>query len=479
MERAMNNDTRDNLPTIESGGLDDRTIASPALGFGQERKDLLPPEPEPPAPGPGPQQQPSQPAPDRLARNEVAAVSGERSYYVSDSPSPYLSTKQAQENIEDTRRREGIIRGTLVALVVIALLGVAAWVVVNGMSPRELFNAPQYKTTPIEKGEFLDTVDATVLVEPIDTRAVSSGVTGNLQETLVAQGAVVGEGDPLFTLENSTVTDSFNRAQQLFDETSARQAEKKAKLDEANQVVASSQATLDAAKQETERTVAQAALTTAQTLQVAAQSEYDAAETTLQTVTETYNHALEQQEALTVRSPISGTVTDLNAELAQGTAVSSAVQLCTVSDLSRYLLRVEIPSERRGMATEGQEVRITFPEIEDLAITANIASIEDNEGSSVAKVILENPDERITAGAQAKVSLVLQSIPDSYIVPLETVTHAENGSAHLTILLDPTRGIKTDVPVTVVATSPTEAAVSAENIQEGNAVIIPEEATDE
>ena len=28
-----------NLPQIEDGGLDDRTVASPALGFGMERSD--------------------------------------------------------------------------------------------------------------------------------------------------------------------------------------------------------------------------------------------------------------------------------------------------------------------------------------------------------------------------------------------------------------------------------------------------------
>ena len=68
--------------------------------------------------------------------------------------------------------------------------------------------------------------------------------------------------------------------------------------------------------------------------------------------------------------------------------------------------------------------------------------------------------------------IIVQAIPDSLIVPLDAITIGDDGFARLNVLLDPSRGIKTEVIVNIIATNGTQAAVSANNIQEGNAVIL-------
>ena len=58
------------------------------------------------------------------------------------------------------------------------------------------------------------------------------------------------------------------------------------------------------------------------------------------------------------------------------------------------------------------------------------------------------------------------------VVPDSALFVEENGSTHLHVLLDPTRGIVTDVVVKVLATDGERAAVDADNIQAGTAVVV-------
>ena len=66
----------------------------------------------------------------------------------------------------------------------------------------------------------------------------------------------------------------------------------------------------------------------------------------------------------------------------------------------------------------------------------------------------------------------MQSIPNSLIVPLESVKTDDDNSTYLNVLLDASRGIVSKVPVRVVAKNKTQAAVSSDSIQKDNAVVL-------
>lgn len=496
-----------NLPQIEDGGLDDRTVASPALGFGMERSDASQ-QPDlmgtvgssefPAATaGPGSKQVtqpplPARPQPQshsvpRLSRDEVAAISvDDRSYYVSDVPSPYLSSRMAREDIRKTRRRHARTTAIVMVVAIILVVGVSSWFLWQSMHREEAVALPEYATVSIDYGEFLETVEATSLLRPADERDVTAGISGKITEMLIQEGSPVNEGDEICHLDNPTITDSYNKARQAYDTAVSNVDARARALDEANR--AASQAQSAAAAQTTQTTTtpgatgqttsaqttaAQTSVANAQARVQAAQNDYNRATESLKSIESTLQLAQEQQELLTLHAPISGTVGNMNAQATVDAAVTGSTHLCTITDASHLSLQVEIPEDIRPRVAVGQEVRITFPSIEGLAVTTTIDSFEDEETKEVANVLIMEPDPRLQKGMTAAASVIVQSVPDSYIVPLEAIQHDKNNAPYLEVLLDSSRDIKANIPVQVVATNKTNAAVAASNIQEGNTVIIP------
>ncbi|MDO4806980.1 MAG: efflux RND transporter periplasmic adaptor subunit [Coriobacteriales bacterium] len=520
---------QDQIPPIPApDGVGDQTVASPALGYGMERIDFLDSRETPvnsaggnPAGNamrdlPSPEDAPTTfDAPEMLSRHEVAAVNVERDYYSSHNPSPYLSTRQAAEDVRDTRRKRSTRTRVIVAVLVVAALGAAGWFFWQFTKGGETKQAMQYDTREIVKGEFLNSIEATALVQPINECTVTPNGPGTIAEVFVEDGTAVEEGTPLFRLDNPTITDAVNKAQEALGTFQADADAKAQAFAKAQEEVAKAQEALDKATEEAKESKkkddksedkdkdkaegggdsneegeeeeddsstsdepteaekkAKEALEAAQAAAESARVESETATTNLYNMQETYNRALEQQATLTVVSPISGKVGGLGSSAEVGSSVSSSTSLCTVSDTSRFKVCVEIPKESADQVNIGKEARIAFPAIKDLNVTSTVASIEEVGESLLANIIIEEPDERITAGVAAEACVVLQSIPDSLMVPLEAIKTDENGGTHLDVLLDSTRNIVTEVPITIVATNGTDAAISAENIQKGNTVVV-------
>ena len=533
---------------------------------------------------------------ERLAHNEVAAVHVKRRFYVNDVPSPYLTTRQAREDIETTRRRHTIISTVCVLLLLAAIAAGAGWFIWDTLKPEPTREVPTYNTTTITRMEFVDSIDSTSIVQPIDERSVFSEVSGTVVEVLAAEGAVVNEGDVLYTLENPTISETLVKAQEALDVAQADYDAKAAALDTAQKALeelqkknesssSSSDSTSSStssgsssstgsgttgtngsgttngtrntddqqgdaddanetttiARSTTEAVFHAATLTSgpsfhqatntndadddttnsssnngtgtsttngntstssnsssnsdsssssssssssnsaqSQAIQQAesrvrtAQQELNEAREHLEPIQEMRDRAQDQVDHLTVRSPITGTLSDLNANAKVAAGLVGSERLCTVSDLTAYLVQEEIPNDRTGQVYAGEEVRLSFPSVGDLFVTATVASIWDtDEGSRIANVVIENPDERITKNMACNVSIVVQSIPNALVVPKEAVTTNAEGGSELNVLLDPSRGINAYVPVNVIATNATQAAVEADSIQEGTSAILP------
>lgn len=478
-----------NVPTVEDGGVADSTVASPALGFGMDRIDFLDtrtPESnrlETSLPRIEDEDSGVRRATGTLARNEVAAISADRSFYVSDVPTPYLSSKQAREDVRVTRRRHGRISVILVTLLLAVVLGGGGWLVWNSLQTPERTAVAQHETCKIEHGEYLESIETTSLVRPANEVVVTANVSGRVAEVCVEDGTDVQEGDLLFRLDNPTITEAAKKAQESFDAFSKEVEKKQEAANKANEAVAKAQEAADkaaeaAAKaQETTTTeksgkdaAAKAALEQAQNNATVAQNELDAANNNLWNLQETLNNAQEQERNLNVYAPITGKVS----ELTSSTSISGSTPLCNIADTSSLSLLIEIPASEEKRVKVGQEVRLSFPSLEDeeLHITSSVSAIDTNEDKLIATVIIESPDERLSPGLAAEACLVLKSIPDAYIVPVETLRTDEKGIAHLDVLLDPSRDIITDVSVKVLATDGTRAAIQADNIQAGNTVLI-------
>ncbi|MBR3318477.1 MAG: hypothetical protein IKG21_11725 [Atopobiaceae bacterium] len=497
-----------------------------------------------------------------LAPNEVAAVHHDQPVYVNDVPSPYLTQRQAAESVDKTRRRHRVITSVLVMLLLSSMAAGIAWFAWDTLKPAPKADVPHFNTAPIERKEFINSVDVTTIVHPIDERAVSSEITGTIAEMMVEEGMFVDIGTELYRLDNPTITETFDNAQKALDaavqdvekKTQALEAAKKALEDLQNRNTGntsntstnrtrtgtnsdgrttndngSSSSTTDATTniaRGTKPHFVQAGLTlyaneldddsaygndgygatssnsnsysnnsnssttsstssssatsptitstaAAEARIQAAQKDLDAANERLGPIQETFDRAQAQLDHLIVRAPIAGTLHDINGRIGIDSAVSGAERLCTVTDYSAYILREQVPPERTEQVHEGLEARLTFPGIPDLFIASSVTSVEDAEnGMRIASIVLEHPDERVAADMTCNASIIVQCIPDALVIPIEALRTNEDGSSHVTVLLDPTRGICADVNVNVIATSAFEAVIEADSIQVGTSVVV-------
>ena len=401
------------VPSIESGGVDDRTMASTSFTYAQTPPDeqvdvngdtepskidydFGANEVEAAAAREAAAEGLGNVAPDRqansLSRDEVAAVDVNRPYYVRNEASPYLSKRQAREDVYVTKRRHARLTVFIIVVLIVgtcAGIGWMIWQMIQANAPKEV---KQYETVPIERGELLDTIDSMTIVAPVDEVSVTARVSGTVAETFVKDGDLVGEGDALMRLENPTITEALNQAQEALDEAREDVDTQTQRLEAANAELAEAQAAEEAAEEEEEeedgddtsddddtssssssssqdkereKAELMSKVEEAQAKVDAATAALEAANTNLYSVQATYDNAWAQSENLTVRAPIGGTVSNLakKKEKQESFRVSTSTKLCIVSDNSRMRVEVEIPATERDRVHEGLEVRMVFPDV--------------------------------------------------------------------------------------------------------------------
>lgn len=487
---------------------------------------------------------PTQPDGVRLAKNEVAAVPVQHTGYVNDNASPYISKRQAEKTPEERHHTRNVITA-VVMLLIVAAIGVGCYLFYrNFMANTQGDETPQYDTATIESGEFVDSIDDSTILRPVQEQGVYPTVEGTIATVNVQEGQTVQKGDTLYTLSNQTITDEATKAKQAVDQaqqdvdsktTTSTSAQKD--LDDANKALTDAQTSIEQLlgistgtlssittqeKAETdpnnpsdalkalEKTVTDAEaklsdsdkskyaelqtqlqtatdkVTECQAKVDSAKSELDSANQNLTTLKDAYNKAAEQEKKLTITAPFSGTITNVSDSATQSASVTSTTSLCTVSDTSKLIVVISVPESKLSQVSKGQDVRITFPDVSDLNVTATVTKIgttastsSTGEATYPVTVTITDPDERLQSGMTANASIILQSIPNSLIVPIDAVQENADGSTYLDVLLDPSRGIDTKVTVTVKAKSDTQAAVESPNIQSDTKVILPSNSSDE
>lgn len=544
----------------------------------------------------GPTQRAQAPLPDvptqTLRKREVARVSIDHGALRNDAKAgAYLTKRQANRNPEVSRRRHRAFFVGFFLILFAALVAGGAYAVYEVTKPAQNENPQQdLDTATIQKGEFLETIPASVTLEPVNSANVVPEVTGTVASSSVAEGTHVAQGDTLLVISNPEIDKAESDAKTKLDEakgdieakTKAVEDATKA-LTEAQQpivqawssiqsIVSSAGGSTPAAQQLTIDTnddgkpdaadlngdgkpdafdttgdgkvdhvdttgdgkadsvdlnadgkadivdsdgdgIADTAnaddlmkgldtsklsspmktllsgdetqlrssidqLSNARTVLASAKSTLKSAQDGLKNYQDAYDRAVAQRKKLTVTAPISGTITDANSDVAVGDTVSTTSALCTIEDTSQLVIQVPATDSQVSKAQVGQEVRISFPDVPDLQVTSTVAEVGTSTITTSSgghafplRVVIGDPDPALKVGMQADAQVILQSIPDSLIVPLEALD-ADSTGTYLNVLLDPTRGIETRIPVTVVATNATQAAISAPNIQADTTVIL-------
>ncbi len=132
---------------------------------------------------------------------------------------------------------------------------------------------------------------------------------------------------------------------------------------------------------------------------------------------------------LTVRSPISGTVTRI--EVSQGEVVDRLQTLVVVSDLARLWAWLDVYEKDLAGIRTGQEVEIVAEAIPGSTFTGKIdfiGEVEPQTRAARVRVRLANPEERLLPGMFVRASVEVPGTAATLVVPREAVQEVEGST---------------------------------------------------
>lgn len=383
------------------------------------------------------------------------------------------------------RRRKKLIAAGVVGGV--ALVAAIAWGVLSGQGSQAP-EAPQLQTTPVFRGEFSESVQATGAAQPLSSVVVTPEVDGIIESVNVAEGSTVSEGDVLLTVRN----DELDRA--------VREAEIGVRSAKAG--VSSAQESYNQTYKEYQKgptyvdngdgttTEVPASATWADVQQAATQ--IDSAKLTLESAQQTYDQAVAQAGKRTVTAPAAGSVVVMNAvqgaalgaggSVSGGDGTTTSGPLIQIADLSQMTVKVQVNEVDISRIAVGQAARVSFSALPGTLLDAEVTRIStvssaDPYGYNYGVVtydvelLIPNPTPELKPGMTASVEILLQHVADTMTVPVSALATDDGMSYYVYVMTDPETQACERREVTVSAQSATSAAVEGD-LADGDLVVL-------
>jgi HlyD family secretion protein len=290
-------------------------------------------------------------------------------------------------------------------LIIAGLIGVAilAFVGWRGLRTRGAKNGG-YRTARVERGDLVQTVRATGVVQPIRLVQVGTQVNGPVRKLYVDYNDRVKEGDLVAQIDPTVyearlAQDEANLAQCLasVDQAKSRLVQAEKELARARQLIQRemlSQAELEAALAGWETLVAQ--------LKVA--------EATVEQARASLRLSKANLDYTTLRSPVNGVVISRNVNEGQTVVASMSAQTLFViaTDLKQIQVEASIPEADIGKLRMGQPVTFSVDAHED-SFTGQVSQVRLS-ASTVQNVVTypvviraANPDDKLFPGMTANI----------------------------------------------------------------------------
>ena len=280
-----------------------------------------------------------------------------------------------------------------------------------------------------EKRDLASVVTATGQIQARTKVNVQSSVIGEIVQLPVKEGDVVKKGDLLVQIDPERYRSEVDRLE-------ANLRVQEIALGQARLDYADAERTLKRQKQlfETSGLVSQELLDRSELA-------YRTAEISLRTLAERIEQAKadlaksrDDLSKTTLRSPIDGTVTQLNAEKGEitltGTMNNPGTVIMVVSDMGEILSEVDVDETRVARIEKGQKSRIVVDAIgESEAYTGKVDEIAGSavtrQGTAVqvfpVKILLDDVDARLRPGMTARARIETKTADDALVVPIQAV----------------------------------------------------------
>ena len=375
------------------------------------------------------------------------------------------------------RRRKKLIAGGIVGVIV--LVGAVAWGISRFTGNAGGGDSPQLMTTFVDRGDFTEAVETSGAVKPVTSVVVNPEVGGTIESVNVAEGDTVQEGDVLLTVKNDELDKAIRDAEMGVRNAklgvSQAQSAYATTLEAYNTVVETpdDKGSVEYKRGAEGRDVDSAAFAV------------ESANNSLSDAQEAYSIAVANAEKRTVRAPKGGSVVAMNAQVGASTdSAANAGGLIQIADLSQMTVKVQVNEVDISKVSVGQMAKVTFsalPGVEHDAQVTRIATVagsgEDSSGHGGGVVtydvslLIPQPAAELKPGMTANVQIMLQSVPDTLMVPLSCVAMDEAGGSYVMVVTDYETGAAERRSVSVRASNQTTAAIEGD-VDEGDKVLL-------
>lgn len=371
------------------------------------------------------------------------------------------------------RRRKKLIAGGIVGAIV--LVGAIAWGVSKFRgTPGD--DAPQFMTTFVDRGDFTEAVEASGAAKPVTSVVVNPEVAGTIESVNVAEGDTVQEGDVLLTVKNDELDKAIRDA-----EMGVRNAKLGVEREETAYANAWNDYSEWTEPDEEGKSERKGSIDAVNAAELNVQEAYNS----LSDAQEAYNIAVANAEKRTVRAPKSGSVVVMNAQVGASTdSAANAGGLIQIADLSQMTVKVQVNEVDISRVSVGQMAKATFSALPGVELDAQVTRIatvagsgEDSHGYGGGVVtydvslLIPQPAAELKPGMTANVQIMLQSVPDTLMVPSSCVAMDEAGSSYVMVITDYETGAVERRSVTVRASDQTTSAIEGD-VSEGDEVLL-------
>jgi HlyD family secretion protein len=316
------------------------------------------------------------------------------------------------------------------------ILGAAAVLalVVVGTAVKSKPKGQEVEILKVSKGDVAPTVTADGLITAKNTVNISSQVMGEIVSIPFLEGAAVKKGDVLVQIN----PDTYQR-----DVMSGR-----ANLDSAEVTARQADVTLAQRKRDWERTrdLHEKGIVSVQQRDDAklaldqAELAAGSARANVEQARAYYQKAQDNLAKTTMRSPMDGVVTAVNAKVGEtavmGTMNFSGTVILTVSDLSEIITEVPVDEADFPRLKMGQDAEVTVEalggrkyegKVIEISASAKAGSsgVQTNIRQFTVKVAVTNPDEDLRPGVTARVKLMAQKREGVLRVPIGAIRTEE------------------------------------------------------
>lgn len=280
-------------------------------------------------------------------------------------------------------------------LVVLSLVVIALGVAASYFWKKSSIKPPEVMTASVSRGDLMQAVTATGVMESPTSVDVSSQISGLINELLVDYNQHVKKNDVLARIDPASYQSRLQQAQ-------------------ASYASAKATATLSRLNAERTRELKSKSLVSQQDLD-SAEAQLAQADAAVLTAKASVDDAQVNLDRCTIFSPIDGIVLDRQCDVGKTVAASlNAPTLFTiVSDLSKMQINTDVAEADVGSVKEGQEVNFTVDAYPGRTFHGRVTQVRNMPKTSQSVVVystiitVDNSDLKLKPGMTANVSIVV------------------------------------------------------------------------